>query len=261
MIAVVVGAVIWGAIPTLAVAAAVAVLMMFDVTNALNAGGYKVNRIILLLTAALIFPAVYFFGAGSLLLLAGLSLAVMSSCVILSKKPDFKGLFGGMASLVYPFVPASLLICLAAHDISDPERLGCRLLVYAVLCACLSDALAYFGGKLFGKRKLCPQISPKKTVAGSIASFVGGTLAGCIIMLVDPTDTFPAVWIAMGLLCGGFAQIGDLVASMLKRFCSVKDYGKYIPGHGGIMDRMDSISICLIVIVTFAQLFLNMEIL
>ena len=65
------------------------------------------------------------------------------------------------------------------------------------------------------------------------------------------------MWLVIGLLCGGFAQIGDLIASMLKRFCGIKDYGKYIPGHGGVMDRMDSISICLFATVPLAHIFIT----
>ncbi len=101
-----------------------------------------------------------------------------------------------------------------------------------------TDTFAYFSGMLFGKKKLCPEISPKKTVAGAIGGTLFGTLAGVIVL-----------WIAIGKPERGFvalplsivSQLGDLAASVIKRRFGVKDYGKIFPGHGGVLDRFDSI--------------------
>lgn len=239
--------------------AVIALLMMWDVTGALKAGGYRINRPVLLGTSALLLPALVFFDTPGLLMLVMLSFTVLAACTILSKNPDFKGLFVSFLTLVYPFLPAALLVKLAVTDLffesGDP---GVAMIVSAVICACLSDMLAYFGGRAFGKKKLCPLISPKKTVAGSVASFIGGALAGVILSFLPFVAVLKVsrlLWIVIGVACGGLAQIGDLVASMLKRVCGVKDYGHYIPGHGGIMDRMDSISTCLFAIVIFVQIF------
>jgi phosphatidate cytidylyltransferase len=161
--------------------------------------------------------------------------------------------------IIYPLLPGALLVYLTTRDLNDPDRTGAILCVGAILCATLADTFAFFGGKLFGKKKLCPQISPKKTIAGSVASFFGGALGGLImyyIFNVMPDAVRMYDWIFIGIACGGFAQIGDLTASMLKRFCDVKDFGHYIPGHGGIMDRMDSISTCLIAIIVYFQIFM-----
>lgn len=260
LIPAVIGTVIWGVLPTIVLAEVVCILMMIDVTSALKKGGFKPNRIVLVTTAALMLPAVLYQGTNGYFLLSAISFSIMAACVILSKRPDFKTLLSGAFALVYPLIPASLLVLLCTMDLSRNERFGMILVIGAIVCACFSDTFAYFFGKFFGKRKLCPQISPKKTIFGSFGSFVGGVFGGFIsyLFLNMVADIIPVHhWLIMGFLCGGFSQIGDLTASMLKRFCDVKDFGNYIPGHGGIMDRMDSISTCLIAIVAYVQIFVE----
>lgn len=260
MIAIVVASLLIGKITTFALVCAVEFMMMFDVVNALRAGGYNVSRLILLAAAVLVMPAVYFFSSEGYLLVCALAVTALAVYTVFNKSHDFKGMLAGFFALIYPLLPGSMLIMIIVQDMNSDGRFGMFLLVGTVLCACLADAFAYFGGRLFGKRKLCPDISPKKTVAGSIASFVGGTVGGVILMLSATnlfTESGTFLWVIIGLLCGGFAQIGDLIASMLKRFCGIKDYGKYIPGHGGVMDRMDSISICLFATVPLVHIFIT----
>ncbi len=240
-------------------ASVVGVLMMLDVSNALKSGGYRVNRIILLACAILLPVALYFFGMTGYALVCCAALVACAICMIFASTPDFKSFFAEIFALVYPLLPAAVLIQVSMYDMRTLSRNGTILVISAVACACISDAFAYFGGRLFGKKKLCPQISPKKTIAGSISSFVGGTLCSTVLFFLFNTSVQlgAVAWIITGFLCGGLAQIGDLTASMLKRFCNIKDYGKYIPGHGGIMDRMDSISLCLIPIALFAEIFIE----
>lgn len=259
LIAAVIITLLSGEIPTVVLASLVCFLMMFDVTNALKNGGYKINRIVLLICAALVFPAVYLKEITGYFLLVGLAFSVISICVIFSKEPDEKGLIASTFALIYPLLPGTLLVFLASRDLKYSGREGIILCIAAVLCATFADTFAYFFGMLFGKRKLCPQISPKKTIAGSVASFFGGAFGGFLMGLFFnryASSVYMNDWIFIGFACGGFAQIGDLTASLLKRHCNIKDYGRYIPGHGGIMDRMDSISACLIAIVIYAQIFI-----
>ena len=115
---------------------------------------------------------------------------------------------------------------------------GLWAVIFVFAVAWCTDTFAYFGGMLFGKHKLCPNVSPKKTVEGAIVGTVFGTLAGVVVF-----------WIAHGSpVFGIFAlpisivsQFGDLSASIIKRYFGVKDYGKLFPGHGGMVDRLDSI--------------------
>lgn len=108
----------------------------------------------------------------------------------------------------------------------------------------LSDTLAYYSGKYFGRKKLCPEISPNKTIAGSIGGFLGSTI-GCgifgIIMINRIANVNLIHFFLIGALCGIMGQLGDLAASSIKRYVGIKDYGNLIPGHGGILDRFDSI--------------------
>ena len=259
LIGIVLGCVFIGELTTVVLACLVCVLMMLDVTNVLKQGGNKPQQVVLLLTSICVYPAVSYKGLMGYFLLAAISFAIITICVIFNKEHDFKSMLSSGFCLIYPLIPGALLVYLTAIDLGSSGRVGTILCIGAILCAALSDTFAFFGGKLFGKRKLCPQISPKKTIAGSIASFFGGALGGLIMYMFfkHPTASVHMYdWIFIGVACGGFAQIGDLTASMLKRFCDVKDYGKYIPGHGGIMDRMDSISTCLIAIVVYIQIFI-----
>jgi len=131
-------------------------------------------------------------------------------------------------------------------------------LAVAFLAASINDVFALFAGLLFGKHKLSPVLSPKKTIEGSIGGLIASTifcmvLPGLLklIFSFDPDfalqlSIIPPIWSfgILGLVAGIFSQIGDLSASMLKRHCSVKDFGSILPGHGGIMDRMDGILFC-----------------
>lgn len=124
----------------------------------------------------------------------------------------------------------------------------------------VSDAAAMYTGKLFGKKKLCPNISPKKTVAGAIGSMVGTllvfTVFALIINLGYGKDYSYLAFILLSVPFGIVIQLGDLSASVVKRFFGVKDYGSLLPGHGGAMDRCDSVlptAICAYAVCFVAQ--------
>jgi len=101
------------------------------------------------------------------------------------------------------------------------------------------DTLAYFGGRLFGRRLLAPEISPKKTVEGFIFGLVGAVLCGVIFTLAGVVRIHNGI--AIGLIAGLLGPVGDLVESSLKRETGVKDSGGLLPGHGGFLDRFDSL--------------------
>ncbi|MCD7846735.1 MAG: phosphatidate cytidylyltransferase [Oscillospiraceae bacterium] len=144
----------------------------------------------------------------------------------------------------------SLLISISMSSLcvieSSSKQFGLLALILTFCGAWLDDTGAYFAGTFLGKHKLCPKISPKKTVEG----FIGGILTDVILFLVfglvvDLTMAEAQVnYILMALLGAGCALLGvagDLFASVIKRHCDVKDYGNLFPGHGGALDRFDSV--------------------
>ena len=103
-----------------------------------------------------------------------------------------------------------------------------------------SDIFAYFTGYFFGKHKLAPVLSPKKTIEGAIGGVVGSALCSTIFGLLVMPDMLIHC-IILGIICSPISMAGDLTASAFKRKMGIKDYGNLIPGHGGIMDRFDSV--------------------
>lgn len=117
---------------------------------------------------------------------------------------------------------------------------GNRLLMLTFLIIWAADTAAYFGGRAFGKAKLSPAISPNKTWAGFYAAFIGAILAAIISKLIFLDISWIRIF-GMAILACLFGQIGDLMESGLKRYFGVKDSSTILPGHGGILDRFDSL--------------------
>ena len=109
-----------------------------------------------------------------------------------------------------------------------------------VIVAFGTDIAAYFTGYYLGKHKLCPNLSPKKTIEGAIGGVAGALVLGIIFGLIFKIPIFPHI-ILMSIIGSVMSQFGDLTASAFKRKMGIKDYGNLIPGHGGILDRFDSI--------------------
>ena len=135
---------------------------------------------------------------------------------------------------------------------------GLILFIFVLLSTMLTDIAAYQFGIKFGKHKLCPSISPKKSIEGSIAGTIAGALGGTLFMVIlqftlskeyanaiklfkiDNIYLYALTIFGVALLLSIAGQLGDLIASKIKREYNIKDYGKIFPGHGGVLDRFDS---------------------
>lgn len=147
-------------------------------------------------------------------------------------------------------IGSTILVCFSMNSllfIHGMDNKNGLFLVIITLCgAWLADTGAYFAGTFFGKHKLCPNISPKKTVEG----FVGGTVTNGVILVVagliyemalNNANPDYILLFVFGMACSVVGLLGDLSASLIKRQYNIKDYGNIMPGHGGVMDRFDSV--------------------
>lgn len=127
---------------------------------------------------------------------------------------------------------------------------------FLLLVVFAGDTFAYFGGRLVGGAKLMPAISPNKTFAGAVSGLLGSAVMGCLYAQWQLSFVGIGKVIAFALVCGAVAQSGDLLVSLIKRVAHVKDSGHLMPGHGGVLDRLDGIFISFPLVYSFA-LYVN----
>jgi len=139
-------------------------------------------------------------------------------------------------------------LCLSALISLKTMPYGHLFVLLPVISAVFTDSGAYFVGVFMGKNKAFPTISPNKTVEGCIGGIIIGTLAvviyGTILENSTPLNIIIPATAMYGFIGAIVTELGDLLFSLIKRKCGIKDYGKLIPGHGGILDRLDSMVLC-----------------
>ena len=146
-------------------------------------------------------------------------------------------------------------------DAGYTEAHGIFFILLAAFGAWMTDVFAFFAGSFLGKHKLCPKISPKKTVEGAIGGVLGCVIASLILYTVFVNLVFKvdsANYVAIALMSAFLSLIsmcGDLTASVIKRNFDIKDFGKLIPGHGGVLDRFDSIIFVLTALYAIINIF------
>ena len=156
---------------------------------------------------------------------------------VLHKKVSGKGALYTLAGLNYPCLLFGLIMVISASDI------WWQTLVLACASTWICDTFALFGGLKFGKHKIAPLVSPKKSVEGCISGAISSIVTGVIIYFIYK-NAYPlplGFCVFTALLASTMGQIGDLAESLIKRMIGVKDFSNLIPGHGGAFDRVDSL--------------------
>ena len=141
-------------------------------------------------------------------------------------------------------------LCMVSLSLVDQKAVEVFLLLLTFAVPLVGDILALYVGKAVGGKKLCPAVSPNKTVAGSIGGLAGSVLTAMLLCLIAQLTCnaatlakLPTWWqyLLLGVLGGVVGQLGDLFASLVKRHCGIKDFSDLFPGHGGMLDRLDSV--------------------
>ena len=217
------------------VVAAAAVLGVWELANAFREARVRVPHVPIVVGSVAIVAAAY--AGGSEPLLVALTLSVLATLLWrLPERPSgyVRDVTAGVFSLMYvPFLAAFAVLLLRPDDGAD------RVVVFIGLTV-LSDVGGYAAGVLFGKHPMAPSISPKKSWEGFAGSALFCAVGGAVLL---PVLIGGAVWegVFVGLAVMAVATLGDLGESMIKRDLGIKDMGSLLPGHGGLMDRLDSL--------------------
>ena len=214
-----------------------------------------------LLLCVAIYPLWYFLGYKGILIALSLSICLALAVFTFKAEMELKDLLATIFSLIYPMALVSLAFALSREFPCG----GTFAISFAIFLPVFSDTFAYLVGSTLGKRKLCPSISPKKTVAGAVGGLLGSVLCAVTFFLLfdlyavipvgyvsfsDSVAVRAVVFVVLGIVGGVLAEIGDLAASRIKRTINIKDFGNIFPGHGGVLDRLDSIMFTLVMFFT-----------
>ena len=217
-------------------------LAMYEVFRALAEAGHRPVQWPSWLCLALSIPLFNTMGSVTLLLPLVAGAAMLVAAVVMFRyEPRLEDILVSVMPLGCVLLPA---MCMLGLQNAPGRANQLMLTVMAFGVPLFGDTLAYFIGSRFGTRKLCPAVSPNKSVEGGIAGLAGSVAFGAAVWggfsLFAPVPPF---WhfLALGFLGGVAGELGDLFASLVKRHCGIKDYGSIFPGHGGMMDRLDSV--------------------
>lgn len=229
---------------------ALTLIAMDECYKALRAAGYRVCTWGGYVATLAMWPLSRFMGVLDPLLLVAGAMGVSMLGVLLNGRPTFSDATASVYPLFTCLLPFSMFMMMLDTTYGRVPGIALITMAFGIAYGC--DALAYLGGRRFGRHKLCPAVSPKKTVEGAAFGLAGGVLLGLLVraffvhILNTPMPGIPAA-ILLGVIGSVAGQVGDLTASLLKRHSGIKDYGKIFPGHGGVMDRFDSVVFTLIV--------------
>ncbi|MBQ1389320.1 MAG: CDP-archaeol synthase [Clostridia bacterium] len=241
------GIIALGAYFPLIIDIALAIIAVMCIVEGLSAK--KLNKKLTMLLPCTIFCVLFFlfysYKAACMVLVFGFIVALYLSMVVNHENLEFPDLSFALT------ITTMCLLGLWSIEYMFDTKHGTPGLFYVVISLAIpwfSDGGAYFGGSALGKHKLCPKISPKKTVEGAVTGLISGMfipmIAGVIFTLISFKDSYHVNYInfaIIGLFVSVISILGDLSFSLIKRSCGIKDYGSLIPGHGGMLDRFDSV--------------------
>ena len=233
-----------------------ALILMHEFYHAFIRKGYKPVMWLGYLFILLLFYSNFISLRYNTLVLTAVAILAGLIIPIFHQKINIMDILTTIFAAFYPGMMIFFLIPLAFQ--ANPY--GMNLLILTFMVTWSTDTFAYLFGSRFGKNKLCPSISPNKTIEGGLGGLIGSILVGIIFgIALSRSLKLDIDWYHFGIigfLGGVLSQLGDLCASSIKRFCGVKDFGKFLPGHGGLLDRFDSLLFTIPVIYLYYLTFL-----
>ena len=186
-------------------------------------------------------------GGDKLLLPIAIAVCLLTlTCVIFRPEPKLEDCLMSLLPLLSLVLPG---MCAMKLALIEPHAVQVCMMLLLIGIPCIGDIFALFVGSTVKGPKLCPAVSPNKTISGALGGMLGSlltslTIGGLVWIFAGTSRPFLPEWwhyVLLGVIGGAAGQIGDLFASLVKRHCRLKDFSNLFPGHGGMLDRMDSI--------------------
>lgn len=235
----------FGGIPFMSFINLLILLGLLEFSSILKLQKISISQTFLMISGLLVGLSVYFFGDRFILLI--ILFGVLTSGLFQLTRYKFDNAVENLSSflfgLIYVAVFFSFLILIREfpHKSGLEYHLGGLWIIFLFLCTWFSDILSYFIGTPFGKHKISPLLSPNKSWEGSFGGIAGALLAAFVSKSIFLKEIPLFHLLSLAILISVFGQIGDFVESSFKRQVSLKDSSSIIPGHGGILDRFDSL--------------------
>ena len=186
-------------------------------------------------------------GGAKLLLPVALGVCLVTvMCIVFRREPKLEDILYSLLPFVSLVLPGMGMLALTAIH---PKSIQLTYLCLMIAIPCVGDIFALYVGSTLHGPKLCPAVSPNKTISGAVGGLVGSLIASLLVggiawaLAVNSRGMLPSWgdYVLLGLIGGVAGQLGDLFASLIKRHCGIKDFSNLFPGHGGMLDRLDSV--------------------
>ncbi len=220
---------------------AISLMSLWEANHAINETGRKTSVWAAFVYAGGMVPAYFLGGMPAVIALYALCVLATLFTLVLRGNDDW----AVTSVLVYPMIPLTCLLLLPSVITEASVYSVALWLVFAVAFA--TDTCAYIVGKAIGKHHIeaIRRVSPNKTLEGFIGGIAGGTLiCAAVVFIARQAGNLTlgvAEWLPLGLVGALASEVGDLTASAIKRSCGIKDFGRFFPGHGGVLDRLDGV--------------------
>jgi phosphatidate cytidylyltransferase len=226
-----------------ALVAAAAVLGLEEFLSIARKSGLELDRPWIHAAALVLLLSFYFSPADLQPAFFILTISALALLALSLRRKNLQGALAGASAalLGLVYVPVTLGLMLVLYRLSTPWGLGHRWIFFLLLVVWCGDTGAYYVGRAFGRRALSPRVSPKKTIEGSLGGFLGNTFAAFLAKYLFLPSAPIAHLVLLAIVLGAVSQIGDLSESAIKRGAGVKDSSNLLPGHGGMLDRIDGV--------------------